>query len=133
MDREKLIDALDAIYVTDGFLRVEEALSQAAGVDFDSLDDNDRQEGFYVNFTDEQLQKALDLLKKRVYFVYFVEKPGSDFYIGIFSSLQKAMDYLNEKVGLTGETYTTGDVTVVYDVDGTGYRITEWEVNNGKL
>lgn len=130
MDREKLIDALEAIYVTDEFLRVEEALSQAAGVDFDSLDDNDRQEGFYANFTDEQLQKALDLLKNKV---YFVEKPGSDFYIGIFSSLQKAMDYLNEKVGLTGETYTTGDVTVVYDVDGTGYRITEWEVNNGKL
>ena len=65
MDRGQLIDTIEAIYCTDEYLRVEVALSQAAGgIDLDSLDDNDRQEGIYSNFTTEQLQRALDMLKE---------------------------------------------------------------------
>ena len=57
---------------------------------------------------------------------------GDDIVLGIFSSLFKAMKYLDVYTELK-ENVSIGDDTItIYDVDNVEYRITEWEVDHGR-
>lgn len=63
--RANLIEQLEEVYQTSAYTNVEAALAQATGFsesEMEHLPDDDADEGFYANFTTEQLQEALDIL-----------------------------------------------------------------------
>lgn len=67
--RASLIDQLNEVYESDAYEDVESALAQAAGFsesEMEHLSDADEDEGFYANFTTQQLEKALDILNGNV-------------------------------------------------------------------
>lgn len=57
---------------------------------------------------------------------------GDDIVLGIFSSLFKAMKYLDVYTELKENVSIGDDTLTIYDVDNVEYRITEWEVDHGR-
>ena len=64
--RNSLIDDIDDIYNDGGSSRVDKAIMQVKGWSSDDImemDDSDPDEGFYSNFTTDELQRILNILR----------------------------------------------------------------------
>ena len=64
MSRKEMIDWLDDNWNTDEGYEQLDAAIEAVGYDTEHLDDSDREEGMYANFSNEDLSKIIHILKK---------------------------------------------------------------------
>lgn len=65
MSRNDMIDWIDDNYNTDeNYEKLDDAISMI-GYDADYIDDSDREEGMYANFSDEELSSIIYILKAR--------------------------------------------------------------------
>lgn len=62
-NRASLIDNIEEYYNSPDYKHVEEVFIEVTGKDINNVDDSDPKEGFYAEYTTEELQKVLNELE----------------------------------------------------------------------